>query len=120
MAHKEEDKANLYFIQDSIREIWSYIGNSSYQEFANDELTVEEVIKLMNNIGSAVRMLSDEFKRYHTQVDWETLTNLEYITFTQEYETSLAPVWPIIENDLPEIEDRVTRVAKLIEQEEDE
>lgn len=51
MANREEDKANTYFIQDSIREIWSYIGNRTFQDFADDEMTLEKVIKLMNNIG---------------------------------------------------------------------
>jgi uncharacterized protein with HEPN domain len=118
MIHKEEDKANLYCILDSIREIQSYVGNNDYEQFAHDEQTVEEVIKLMNNIGSAARMLSDVFKKHYTIVDWETLVNLEYMTFTQEYETNLAPVWPIIENDLPEIEDKILLVSKRIEEQE--
>lgn len=62
-------------------------------------------------------MLSDDFKQFYTNVDWEALTNLENIIYTQEYETNLAPMWPMIENDLPEIEDNIIRVSKLMEEE---
>lgn len=61
-------------------------------------------------------MLSDDFKQFYTNVDWEALTNLEYIIYTQEYETNLVPMWPIIENDLP-VEDNIIRVSKLMEEE---
>ncbi len=115
---KEEDKANINFIADSIREVHSYVGYKDYNTFAKDTTCVEEVVEQLKNIGGAAKMLSDDFKAYFENVNWDALVNLENTAFSPEYETGIQVIWGVVKEELGYIDDYITQVHRTIEAEE--
>lgn len=115
---KSEDKANINFIADAIREIHSYVGEKDYAGFSKDENCVEQVVQQLQHIGGAAKMLSDEFKDFFNSVNWEAMVNLENVSLSPEFETGNQVIWGIVKEDLPYIDDKITQVNKTIESEE--
>jgi uncharacterized protein with HEPN domain len=50
-------------IEEAIKRINKYIGDMSKEEFLNDQKTIDSVVKNLENIGEAVKILLDELKQ---------------------------------------------------------
>lgn len=56
-------------IIDSGSKILSYTQDQSYDEFINDDKTIDAVIRNFEIIGEAVNRLPEEFKDQHSTID---------------------------------------------------
>ena len=114
----EDDRIRLLDIADSIREISAYIGNTSYEEFLQEEDLMMAVTSQLLQIGGAASELSDEFKEKHGDVDWDVLRGLQYANYDKELELDLHGMWHIINTDLSEIMQKATDLSLHLEKQE--
>jgi uncharacterized protein with HEPN domain len=114
----EDDRIRLLDIADSIREISAYIGDTSYEEFLQEEDLMMAVTSQLLQIGGAASELSDEFKEKHGEVDWDVLRGLQYANYDKELELDLHGMWHIINTDLGEIMQKVSDLSLLLEKQE--
>jgi uncharacterized protein with HEPN domain len=119
MATMNEDIIRLLDIADSIREIQGYIGRADYDAYAGDEFIREGVVGQLAQIGGAAALLTDEFKEKYGDVDWDMLKGLQYANFDEALEMDVHPVWHIVNDDLPEIMNKILDLAAVLEDEED-
>jgi uncharacterized protein with HEPN domain len=111
----EDDRIRLLDIADSIREISAYLGNTSYEEFLQEEDLMMAVTTQLLQIGGAASELSDEFKEKHDDIDWDVLRGLQYANYDKELELDLHGMWQIINTDLAEIMQKVTDLSLRLE-----
>jgi uncharacterized protein with HEPN domain len=111
----EDDRIRLLDIADSIREISAYLGNTSYEEFLQEEDLMMSVTTQLLQIGGAASELSDEFKEKHDDVDWDVLRGLQYANYDKELELDLHCMWQIINTDLSEIMQKVSDLSLRLE-----
>jgi uncharacterized protein with HEPN domain len=114
----EDDRIRLLDIADSIREISAHLGNTSYEEFLQEEDLLMAVTTQLLQIGGAASELSDEFKEKHDDVDWDVLRGLQYANYDKELELDLHGMWQIINTDLSEIMQKVTDLSLRLEKQE--
>lgn len=114
-----EDKQHLMNIADAIDEIDAYIQYEKFEDFIQDEVAKEAVTRLMQDIGGAAKLLSDDFKSEYGDVDWDAFINLEMAMYDQAYEAEYEAIWSIIKGDLPILRSQVTDLAANIRDEDD-
>ena len=119
MDNSQEDIIRLMDIADSIREIDSYIGRADFQAFGQREDIREAVTSQLLQIGGAAALLSDDFKEKHGHVDWNVLIGLQYANYDQQLELDLHPIWSIVHNDLPQINEEILDLATQLEDQTD-
>ena len=108
MTTKTEDVLRLVHMADAIQEVFGYIGNSDYAQFAhNDDIRVNVAV-MLNQIGGAAAELSDEFKEEHGDtVDWDVLKGLQYSGYNEQLERDTHGMWYLIHDDLPVINEQI-------------
>jgi uncharacterized protein with HEPN domain len=114
-----EDKQHLMNIADAIVEVQSYVQFEKYEDFAQDEMAKEAVTRLFQDIGGATKLLSEEFKSFYGDIDWDAFVNLENAMYNQAYETGYEEIWSIIKKDFPKMKTQVTDLAANLEEEDD-
>jgi len=94
-------------ISDSIRKIKAFTRNMTFEEFTADEKTRDAVLRNLEVIGEAVKNLPDEIKEDNTEIDWKGIAGLRDILSHAYFGIDDEIVWDIIQNKIPELEDKI-------------
>ena len=63
-------------------------------------------------LGEAINRLSDELKQAHPEVQWAEINRFRNFIVHQYFHINLHIIWDIIERDLPELKQQVTRILE--------
>lgn len=114
-----EDRQHLNYLTEAITEISSFTEGEDYQSFELNETAKEEVSRLLQDVGGAAKMLSDDFKGNYGDIDWDVLISLENAMYNQAHEHGIEGMWHVISKDLPSMIDQITDLASNLDEEED-
>ena len=87
---------------DSMSKIDKYTYQISFEEFCNDDKTVDAVIRNFEIIGEAANRIPDEIKSYNPEIPWRSLIGLRNRVIHEYFGVDLEIVWDIVINDLHE------------------
>jgi uncharacterized protein with HEPN domain len=90
-------------ILESARRIQRYTAGMHFQEFQNDEKTVDAVVRNFEIIGEAAGRLPAEFRAAQPDMDWQRLRGFRNRIVHDYFGVDVAIVWKIIESYLPEL-----------------
>lgn len=88
-------------IIDSGNKILIYTQDQSYEEFINDDKTVDAVIRNFEIIGEAASRLPEEFRDQHSIIDWHKLRGFRNRIVHDYFGIDYAIVWEIKTHYLP-------------------
>ena len=91
----------------AIQKIGRYTSQMDHEAFLRDELVIDGVARNLEIIGEAVRQLSEEFRRVHSQIPWTQIAGLRNRIVHDYFGLDLEIIWEIIQHDLPELEKKV-------------
>lgn len=94
--------AFLKSILDSIAkiEIYTSVGYSVFMENSHWQ---DAVVKRLENIGEAVKHLSDPTRARHPDIDWKGIAGLRDRLIHDYLEVDYNIVWRVTQNDLPSL-----------------
>jgi uncharacterized protein with HEPN domain len=75
----------------------------SFEQFCEDEKTIDAIIRNFEVIGEAANRLSQDFKDHHLEVDWHRIRGFRNRIVHDYAGVDLSIVWNIIENFLPKM-----------------
>jgi uncharacterized protein with HEPN domain len=90
-------------IIESGEKILRYIQDLSYEQFLNDDKTVDAVIRNFEIIGEAANRLPDDFKEKHQEVDWYRIRGFRNRIVHHYFGIDYSILWQIKETFLPEM-----------------
>jgi uncharacterized protein with HEPN domain len=67
---KRGDREFLYDIKEAIERIENYVGKMNYEEFLQNTLIRDAVIRNLETIGEATKNLSKNLTQNHSDVEW--------------------------------------------------
>ena len=78
--------------------------------FLHDEILKRAFSRSLEIIGEAVKKLSDEFKRSHTDVDWKKIAGMRDRIIHDYLGVDYDLVWDVVRNKIPELKSQVEKI----------
>lgn len=88
-------------ILDAAQRIFEYTAGMTFEEFAEDNKTVDAVIRNFEVIGEATFLLPDEFKLKYSEIDWIRIRGFRNRIVHDYFGVDLEIVWKITTDYLP-------------------
>ncbi len=106
-------KNNEIYLDDiisSIKKIEKYINNVSFEEFSDNEMIVDAVVRNLEIIGEAARNLEDDFKETNSHIPWRNMIGLRNIMIHEYFGIDLNIIWKIVTDDIPKTKPEILKL----------
>ena len=110
------DKSSLIDILNSCESIARFISNKLKDEFYNDEMLQEAVMRKIEIIGEATNRISDDLKNLYPDFPWKKMKAIRNILIHMYDELDLDIVWDTANNDIPILKNRIKEIIQLIDE----
>ncbi len=109
MREPLRDKSRLEHILDAINRLQTHAGNLSKDELEQDVLRYYGIVKNIEIIGEAARMLTDAFRSAHPEVNWRSIANMRNFLVHEYFQVDSDVVWSVIHEDIVILKEQVIR-----------
>jgi uncharacterized protein with HEPN domain len=106
-----DDHAYLSHIVDAIDKVAAYISVGE-EEFPENTMVQDAVIRNLEIIGEAVRHLSPALKASHQEIPWRRISGMRDKLIHQYFGVKLEVVWETAVTVLPDFRSRISNLAK--------
>jgi uncharacterized protein with HEPN domain len=97
------DDAYLLDILIAARKALKFLEGMTWEEFEQSELHQNAVVHLLEIIGEAARLISQETRDAHPDIPWEQMIGMRNRLIHEYFRVDLATVWDTVRNDLPRL-----------------
>ena len=101
---------NLLLVEDmldSASKIKKYTSNLTYDDFINDDKTIDAVIRNFEIIGEAANRIDPDFRTMNPEIEWKRIRGFRNRIVHDYFGIDYEIVWSIVENDLDDLIDRL-------------
>ena len=102
-------------ILESIERIGEYVSEISENEFYEDHLIQDAVLRRLEIIGEAVKGIPDNVRKDHPDIPWRRIAGLRDVLIHAYSGVNLKRVWIIINENLPELKSQLMDVQQSAE-----
>ena len=103
MREEIKDRSRLVHILEAIERLQKYAGGLRKEELEADVLRYYGIVKNIEIIGEAARMLSTPFKEVHTAVNWRMIANMRNFLVHEYFRVDSEVVWEVIHTEIVEL-----------------
>lgn len=104
------DDALLLDILIAGRKIMRFTAGMTIEAFETDEIAQSAVIRELQVIGEAARLVSDETKATYLGIDWRTMVGMRNRLVHEYFAIRLDVVWQTILDDISPLVDQLSAV----------
>jgi uncharacterized protein with HEPN domain len=87
-------------IKECINRIRIYIGNMKYEDFVYDYKTQDAVIRNLEIIGEATKILSNELKINYPEIPWKNIAGTRDKLIHDYFGVNIDIIWNIVTEDI--------------------
>lgn len=109
MREQPRDRGRLEHIMASISKVEEFTKGFTFEQFENDVLHLHATTYNVQIIGEAVYKLTEDFKRNHSDTQWDLIEKMRHILVHDYYKINTRVLWEIIQTDIPELKEQVER-----------
>jgi len=106
--------AYLKDILDAIRKIENYTKAISFDDFVENELITDGVVRNLEVIGEAVKNIPEDVKDKKPEVEWKKIAGLRDILIHDYFGIDEDIVWDTVKNKLPELKEKINELLSEI------
>ena len=89
-------------ILESVDKIERYVKGMSYDNFVENEMIIDAVIRNLEVIGEASKNIPENIREQYTTIPWRRIIGLRNIMIHGYFGIDLSIIWEIITKNLPE------------------
>ena len=87
-----------------------YTNGYTFEEFCNDDKTIDATVFTISQIGELVKNISKETKEKYEKIEWNMIKGLRN-RIIHDYEgISLKSIWYIVKNDIIQLKDDLNNI----------
>lgn len=101
-------------ILESINRIENYTSSISLNEFMNNNMIQDAVVRNLEIIGEAVKNIPDSFRHRFPSIEWKSIAGLRDILIHSYFGIDQIIVWDIVENKIPQLKEQITMVMNSL------
>ncbi len=79
----------------------------SPEALARDEKTLDAVIRNLEVIGEAVKLIPAEVREQHGEINWNKIAGLRDILIHRYFGIDVEIIWDVVQNKIPPLEKHV-------------
>ena len=102
MKIRADDLSN-YDILECFQKISQYLSGVTKQEFENNPMLQDAVVRNIEIIGEASKCLSTEFRDQKPNIEWQEIMRMRDKIIHHYFKIDLGLVWETASRDIPEI-----------------
>lgn len=113
MSEKRRD--HLLFLEDileAIRKIEEYTEDLTFNQFCENSMAVDAVIRNFEVIGEATKNIPKKIMEKYPDVEWKEAVGFRNILIHDYFGIDLEAVWETIKNNIPPYKKHVAEVLK--------
>jgi len=95
------DTAVIQDIKEAIDRILSYTSDMDYDGFLQDHKTQDAVIRNIEVLGEAAKLLTDETKNNYPDIPWKDIAGTRDKLIHDYFGVNVDIVWDIAQNEMP-------------------
>lgn len=96
-------RLTLEDILEAIEKIRRYTDGMTYETFADDERTVDAVVRNITVIGEAARNIPEDVEKGHPDVPWTEMRGIRNVVVHEYFGISKKILWSTVNRDLPRL-----------------
>ncbi|MEW6773316.1 MAG: DUF86 domain-containing protein [Bacteroidota bacterium] len=112
--HIRTDKHHVIDIYFSCKKILSYTNGLSYDDFQNNDVIIDAVIRNIEIIGEATKNISQELKQKYPDIYWTEMAKTRDKLIHHYFGTDIDALWDIVSKDIPYL---TNKIYNLIQEE---
>ena len=101
---KRESALYLQDIVSSLKKIEEYIKGLSFEQFSQDEKTIDAVVRNLEIIGEAANNIPKVFQDEHTTIPWEKMVSIRNKVLHEYFGVDEDILWKTVTEDLPPLQ----------------
>jgi len=109
---KKDNVVFLKHILDAINLIEDYLKDKEFQEFRNNHMLQDAVIREIEIIGEAAKKLSVDFKNKYSDIPWRQIARMRDKLIHGYFGVDLDAVWDTATIDVPSLKERLEEILK--------
>ncbi|CAB3288023.1 conserved protein of unknown function [Methanocaldococcus lauensis] len=111
---KRGDKEILMDILEAIQRIKNYTDGMDYETFLLDTKTQDAVIRNIEIIGEAVKLLSPQIKEKYKNIPWKNIAGMRDKLIHFYFGVNIDIVWDVAKNKILELEELINEILNEI------
>ena len=93
------------------RRVSEYVSNVSAEEFRQNPMLQDAVVKRLEIIGEAANRLSEEYKAAHPEIPWTLMIGMRHRLVHAYFNIDLPRVWHVAVKDIPDLVCRIELIV---------
>ena len=111
---KRTPKLFLEDIRASIEKAVRYVEGLSFDDFVNDEKTIDSVVRNLEIIGEASKNVPEEIRSKYSEIPWGDMIGMRNKIIHVYFVVEPAIVWKAVKEELPELKSKIEEVLKSL------
>ncbi len=108
-------KVFLEDILESIEKIEEYTANIDEEDFYENTIIQDAVLRRLEIIGEAVKNIPDDFREKYPDIPWRQIAGMRDVLIHAYFGVNLRRVWKVAVENIPDLKFKIVRILSEME-----
>ena len=105
----------IVHIAEAIERLEAHAGSLAECELHEDVLRYYGIVKNIEIIGEAARMLTDEFKTAHPEVEWRNISGMRNFLVHEYFNVDDETIFAVLHTEIPQLKEQIELYINTID-----